>query len=412
MSSYSLVHVSDEFLSQDLGAYATRRNAVDAGFLARLAEFDARKLYLPAAYPSMYAYCLGPLHLSEDAASKRIQAARVARRCPGVFDAVAEGRLHLSGVVLLAPHLTPESEAELLAAATHKSKSEIERMLAERCPRLPEPARLEAIPGSPQHAPGHVEDLAGPTSYEHAPGHVEKPRSRVTPLAPESFALHCTLDQETHDLLRYAQSLLGHQVASGDIGAVVARALKLLVTHLEKRKFGATAKPRPRSGRPSTRRRHIPAEVKRTVWQRDGGQCTFVSESGRRCEARARLEFDHVTEFARGGEATAAEMRLRCQGHNQYQAEQTFGAGFMREKRTAAKSAAKARAAARPQAVMEPTSEADENDVTPWLRALGLRADEARWAAEWCAEMPDASLEERLRVALRAFGRRRRACTA
>jgi hypothetical protein len=136
-----------------------------------------------------------------------------------------------------------------------------------------------------------------------------------------------------------------------------------------------------------------------------------VSESGHRCGARSRLEFDHVTEFARGGEATVAGIRLRCRGHNQYEAERTFGAGFMREKRDAAQSAAKQRAAARPRAVT-PTFETDEKDVTPWLRALGLRADEARWAAEWCAEMPDASLEERLRVALRAFGRRRRACTA
>jgi hypothetical protein len=409
MSSYSLVHVSDEFLSHDLGAYATRRNAVDAGFLARLAEFDARKLYLPAAYPSMYAYCLGKLHLSEDAASKRIQAARVARRCPGVFDAVAEGRLHLSGVVLLAPHLTPESEAELLAAATHKSKVEIERLLAERYPRLPEPARLEAIPGSPQHAPGHVEGLPGAASDEHAPGHVEKRRPQVTPLAPESFALHCTLDREAHEHLRQAQALLGHQVVSGDIGVVVARALKLLVTHLEKRKFGAAAKPRPRSGRPSTRRRHIPAEVKRTVWRRDGGQCTFVGENGHRCASRTRLEFDHVEPVARGGTATVGGIRLRCRAHNQYEAERAFGADFMCQKRDEARKRAEAGGAATIAAAGPAPAEEDDKDVIPWLRALGYRADQARYAAERCAGMPDdASLEQRVRVALSMLARPRR----
>ncbi len=69
--------------------------------------------------------CVGELDLSEEAASKRIQAARVARRFPALFDALAEGRLHLSGVVLLAPCLTLENAEELLAAATHQSKSEI-----------------------------------------------------------------------------------------------------------------------------------------------------------------------------------------------------------------------------------------------------------------------------------------------
>jgi hypothetical protein len=43
---------------------------------------------------------------------------------------------------------------------------------------------------------------------------------------------------------------------------------------------------------------------------------------------------------------------------------------------------------------------APEQDVIPWLRALGFRADEARRAAARCAAMPDASLEERVRFAL------------
>ena len=53
--------------------------------------------------------------------------------------------------------------------------------------------------------------------------------------------------------------------------------------------------------------RHVAADVKRAVWKRDDGQCTYESESGRRCEARGNLQFDHVKEFARGGEATVDE---------------------------------------------------------------------------------------------------------
>ncbi len=117
-----------------------------ADLLADLAEIDARRLYLPAAYPLLFAYCLGELRLSEDAAAKRIQAACTARRFPAISEAVAEGRLHLSGVVLLAPHLTEATEEELLAAASLKSKSEIERLLAERFPRTDMLAWVESIP--------------------------------------------------------------------------------------------------------------------------------------------------------------------------------------------------------------------------------------------------------------------------
>ena len=159
-------------------------------------------------------------------------------------------------------------------------------------------------------------------------------------MAPARFALQVTIDQRTHDKLRRAQELLGHQVASRDLAGVLDRALDALIAQLEKRKFAATSKPRASAGqqtpRTSSNPRYIPAQVRRAVRQRDGDRCTFVSHTGRRCEARARLEFDHVHEVARGGAASVENVRLRCRAHNQYTAECAFGAGFMHDKRAAA----------------------------------------------------------------------------
>src|SRR4029077_1978527 len=107
---------------------------------------------------------------------------------------------------------------------------------------------------------------------------------------------------------------------------------------------GACDRPRAAARKQAADPRYVAPQVKREVWKRDGGQCTFVSESGRRCEARGDVEFDHVQEHARGGEATVDNLRLRCRGHNQHTAERTFGAGFMARKR---KEAAEARAAAK-----------------------------------------------------------------
>jgi len=81
------------------------------------------------------------------------------------------------------------------------------------------------------------------------------------------------------------------------------------------------------------------------VWKRDKGQCTYVSESGKRCESRWDLEFDHEQEYARGGDATVSNIRLRCRAHNQHAAERTFGVEFMNHKREMA-TAARERAAA------------------------------------------------------------------
>src|SRR5262245_46369057 len=99
--NYSLTHLSDESLRRELSAAAAKEAGSTAELVAHIAEFDLRKLFLPAAYPSMLDYCMGELHLSEDAAKKRLKVARAGRGCPGVFEALASGRVHLSGLVVL-----------------------------------------------------------------------------------------------------------------------------------------------------------------------------------------------------------------------------------------------------------------------------------------------------------------------
>jgi hypothetical protein len=343
MSTYSLTHLDDGVLLRDLAALVARDRATTAELLAHIAEVDTRRLYAPAAHPSMFSYCVHVLRLSEEAAFRRIHAARAARRFPAIFPALADGRLHLTAVILLAPHLTDDTIEELLAAAAYRTKAEIEQLLARRFPRPDVPTLIQAIalapsPDAGQVSPRTVEPHAPESVGQHALERVEAPapRPKVAPLAPQRFALQVTIGQGTYEKLKHAQDLRGHELPSGDVAQVLDRALDALIGRLEKRKFAATSKPRPRSRRASKGKRHVPADVKRAVWERDGGRCTYVSESGHRCPARSRLEFDHIDPVARGGEATVERMRLRCRAHNQLEAERTFGAGFMSGKRRAA----------------------------------------------------------------------------
>jgi len=227
----------------------------------------------------------------------------------------------------------------------------------------------------------------------------------VKPLSSQSFALQVTIDRAIQEDLRYAQSLLGHQVRGGDMTEVLRLVLKAAIPQLEKRKFAATTKPRRGGRRSSMNPRLIPAHVRRAVWERDGGQCTYVGENGHRCAATEPLEFDHVLEVARGGEATVEGIRLLCRAHNQHAAERTFGADFMRRKRIgAAEFRTAAKAARASVAARAPKPEEDpDHSVVPWLRALGFSAAEARRAAERCDDMPGSTLEQRVRVALSAF---------
>ena len=248
-------------------------------------------------------------------------------------------------------------------------------------------------------------------------------RGKVAPLSPERYALQLTLGKRGYDDLRYAQALLGHQVPSGDIAQVTELAYELLVAELEKRKLGSGGRRRGRQGSAEDPR-YIPSDVKRVVWERDGAQCTFVAEGGRRCEARTRLEFDHIDPRARGGQSTVDGLRLRCRAHNQYEAECMFGAVFMANKRAEARAAAaekkrkraeeaeqkaaereRERAEAAAQKAAEAELAAAEQDpdrsVVPWLRKLGFRLEEARRAATHCESMGGASLERRVRAGLR-----------
>ena len=102
-------------------------------------------------------------------------------------------------------------------------------------------------------------------------------------------------------------------------------------------------------------------------------------------------------------------VRLRCRVHNQLEAERAFGAGFMEAKReearqqrehTRAKTAVATAAAA---AAPEPDS---DHDVRPWLRALGYNTAEANRGAALCAHMMEATLEDRVKDALRGLASR------
>jgi hypothetical protein len=157
----------------------------------------------------------------------------------------------------------------------------------------------------------------------------------VVPLAPQRFGFQCTVDQETHELWQYAKALLSHEIPTGEMALVLKAVLKLAVGQLEKRKFAATD--RPGHSRGSADPRHIPAAVKRAVRERDQGRCAFVSETGKRCESRSILQFDHIEPVARGGESTVENLRLLCRAHNQHAAERAFGAEFMCNKRAVAR---------------------------------------------------------------------------
>jgi len=316
MNEQSLSTVSDAELMERLGALVREERRLTAAVLLHIAEVEARGLHLGAACSSMFAYCVRVLGMSEDEAFKRIRAARALRKYPVVAEAVAEGRLHLTAVVLLAAHLTDDCAAELVAGASGKSKAAIEILLAQRAPRPDVPERLERLAAQvvvPDRQAG------GKVVLEPVP----PVPPRVAALAEERFALQLTMSGATRQKLLRAQALLRHQVPSGDLSEVLDRVLDGFLDQVERKRFGKVRTPR--KARPSRARRYVPSAARRQAVARDGLRCSFVSDDGRRCEETGFLEFDHVVPVALGGAAKDG-VRVLCRSHNQYEAERILGA--------------------------------------------------------------------------------------
>jgi 5-methylcytosine-specific restriction endonuclease McrA len=143
-----------------------------------------------------------------------------------------------------------------------------------------------------------------------------------------------TADQALSDKLREARDLLRHQVPDGSLAAIVERAVDLLLREVKKDRFGVGRVPKteqPEKAKPGSR--HVPDAIKRQVYERDGGQCTFTDERGHRCPEKGWLELDHVRGFARDPTHAVEGLRLLCKAHNAFEAERLYGATFMEEKR-------------------------------------------------------------------------------
>jgi hypothetical protein len=338
----SLSRLSDDELLDQVKRLAAIEREATADLIRSLAEVEARRLHLASGCSSMFGYCTQVLHLSEHAAYARIAAARAATRFPVVMDLLTEGSITLTTVTLLGRHLTDENHAAVLLAARHKSKADVEMLVATLHPQPDVPSSVRKVPAPKRQAAATAplisnvtETMAIPpaTTQELPPPPPACPepveRAVLRAIAPERYKLQVTIGAETRAKLRRAQDLLRHTNRSADEAAVIDRALTVLVEQLEKAKHGRTDRPRP-AGPSDPGLRYVPAHVRRAVSERDGYRCAFVGPESR-CTETAGLQYHHRIPFADGGPTTLDNLELRCPAHNAYEAERWFGPLFVRE---------------------------------------------------------------------------------
>src|SRR5919205_1291879 len=183
-------------LARRLADLVGEERHVQAEFLVHLDEYDRRRAWAEAGFPSLWEYLLRVLHLREGAAWRRMTAMRTVRRFPQLRDALRDGRLCLSTLGMLAPVLTEENVQDVAAAASFKTKAEVERIVAALAPRpapkdgirkLPERAsQPSSLPSPPPHSDAaSVRDASTHADSAPSQGPV---RATVRPVSAEAYS--------------------------------------------------------------------------------------------------------------------------------------------------------------------------------------------------------------------------------
>ena len=335
-----LESIPDDELLRRLAEILRQSRRVESDLVAHMAEVEERKLYAREASSSMFAYCTDVLHLSGAEAYLRIAAARASRKHPVVLDMLADGRLHLTAIAMLAPHITAENRDTLLIRAIHRTKPQIEELIAELDPQPDAPTVMRKLPSRPilQQHPDGVEspvcerrpDGVEAPGFELRPDAVA-PRDRtpavIQPLSPGRYKVQFTVSAELHDKLQRLKALMRSKAPDGDLAAIIEEAVTEKLERLEAKRFAKVKAPRKGLGETDTSpsSRYIPAAVRRVVTERDGYQCRYVDSEGRRCSERGGLEFHHRGLFALGGDHSPKNIGLMCRTHNAYLAEHDYG---------------------------------------------------------------------------------------
>lgn len=313
--------LSDGELRIKLPELVRRERGAIAEVIEHLGEFDERRLYLPEACSSLFAYCTERLGYSADEAIKRVRVARLARSFPETLEELRAGRIHLTGLFLLSQHANESNVAELLEAA--RGAREIEEMLARRFPRPKAPDRIRPLgidePAGADIQPQSSAELSDSGGYVQnriclGPGNAHVQGQLALLEQRLNYRVEFTASSELRSKIDRARELLSHAIPDGDLATLFERALDELIRSETKRRLGS-AKPRKR--RPlKLDSRHIPVEIARQVHERDGEQCTFRDEQGRRCTERRFLTIEHRVPFALGGAPTLENLCLLCASHN------------------------------------------------------------------------------------------------
>ena len=342
--SASLVALMDEI---ECEIRAERRST--AKIVRCLAVIDSQRLYLQLGFSSLYDLVTRRLGYSSSAAMRRIKAARVAIAEPTVIAKLESGELNFATIDVLSDFVNePPLLKDLAEEFCGRSREDAEKIVASLRPVAKSAVRDRVIPvvvAATSIESPLFDTTEQNSKYFRANAQSELRKCEEFGERPdERFYLSFAASKEVKEMLDRARQLMfnGEPVT---FEKVVGTAVNFYLSrHCPKERqkrreeraakiAAQKAKAVTRSGEKSTTggtsARQVRVTVRDRVLERDGFQCSFVSEAGERCGCRADLEIDHIIPIGRGGSSAESNLRTLCRAHNLASACDVYGADYI-----------------------------------------------------------------------------------
>jgi len=303
-----------------------------------LQKISDQNLHLKMGYRSLFDYCTRALGYSESCAYRRISAVKVSRFAPEITTKLNEGTLSLTSVALAQNFfytaqktdraLSTETKKQILITLENCNKSESEEKLIQAATRL-----------GLDNTGLDIKEKLRLVSESESVLHIRLPNSTIEKLRRlRSLRAHknpnMSYAELIEDLCTYALKKLDPMAgvtagaASEDATAGDAASEKAqLGAHAALLANSAAAtttgsKTTVLAMKASRDPRYIPTPIRREVWRRDKGRCTFTifdsqTNQQRNCGSNHLLQVDHIQPVAIGGPATKENLRLLCHAHHQ-----------------------------------------------------------------------------------------------
>ncbi|QLY26886.1 HNH endonuclease [Bdellovibrio sp. KM01] len=298
--------------------------------LCHINEMESRRLYAELGFDSMFRYLTTHLKYSEDAAYRRLSAARLLKKSPEIAERLEDGRLTLTQLTQVQSALRQE-----IKKSGEDSKS------------------LSAI------VPQILKKIESKSSFETKKTLAQEFNfpivtiENMIPQRDDSVRLEITLTTEQLKTLETARDLMSHVLPDGNW----AELLTLLAQKQIQKILGKEAcsksnsrpvtlnkeqgakntyrnpptetkslstKPNQIATKKSTRsflvarkRGHIKVTSKREILISAGYCCEYEHPiSGVKCGSKFQLQFDHIQPVALGGSDGDHNLRVLCRTHN------------------------------------------------------------------------------------------------